>query len=176
MPTELTIAHFNPLLWVNEYTQPAIQIDQDAFGPILHFSLMWNLFERDACERNATPAIIEKAVKSAFTAKSLTLAPFNEHLEYFKNRAQLDGMTIDNYLDALKMKDGNSRHLVGGVLSGTFTDPNNAIYALLLIAHRIRNNLFHGEKDVAMLHTQTHLFRAVNSLLATYLHIKKNAA
>lgn len=137
---------------------------------------MWNLFERDACERNATPTNIEKAVKSAFAAKRLTLAPFEEHLEYFKNRGQRDGMTISSYLEALKMSHENSRHLVDGVLSGTLTDPNNAIYALLLIAHRIRNNLFHGEKNVAMLHTQAHLFRAVNSLLATYLNITKNAA
>jgi hypothetical protein len=175
MPAELAIAQFNPLAWVNEYTQPAMYINEDTFGPILHFSLMWNLFERDACERNATPANIERAVKSAFAARRLTLAPFHEHLQYFQDRAQRDGMTIGSYLDALKMTHENSRHLVDGVLSGTLTDPNNAIYALLLIAHRIRNNLFHGEKNVAMLHTQAHLFRAVNSLLATYLSITKNA-
>lgn len=176
MPAELAIDQFNPLAWVNEYIQPAMNINEDAFGPILHFSLMWNLFERDACERNATPANIKKAVESAFAAKKLTLVPFQEHLQYFQNRAQRDGMTISSYLDALKMTHENSRHLVDGVLSGTLNDSNNAVYALLLIAHRIRNNLFHGEKNVVMLHTQAHLFRAVNSLLATYLNTTKNAA
>ena len=176
MPAELAIATFDPLAWVNEYTQPAMRIDEDTFGPILHFSLMWNLFERDACGKEATPSNIEKAVQSAFAAGKLSLNPLQEHLQYFRDRAQQDGMTIEHYLNALKMKTANARHLVGGVLAGTLTDPNNAVHALLLIAHRIRNNLFHGEKDVAMLHTQAHLFRAVNSLLATYLHTTKSAA
>lgn len=176
MPAELAIATFDPLAWVNEYTQPAMRIDAETFGPILHFSLMWNLFERDACGKEATPPAIEKAVQSAFTAGKLTLGPFQEHLQYFRDRSQRDGMQIEQYLNALKMTNQNARHLVGGVLAGTLTDPNNAIHALLLIAHRIRNNLFHGEKDVAMLHTQAHLFRAINSLLATYLHTTKSAA
>lgn len=176
MPAELAIATFEPLEWVNEYTQPAMRIDQEAFGPILHFSLMWNLFERDACGKEATPSSIEKAVQSAFAAGKLSLAPFREHLQYFQDRSQRGELTIEQYLNALKMTNASARHLVGGVLAGTLTDPNNAIHALLLIAHRIRNNLFHGEKDVAMLHTQVHLFRAVNSLLATYLHTTKSAA
>ena len=46
---------------------------------------------------------------------------------------------------------------------------NNIVYALLLIAHRIRNNLFHGNKGIESLHTQTDLFRVVNRLLATFL-------
>jgi len=175
MPTELAIAAFDPLAWVNEYTQPAIPINDEVFGPILHFSLMWNLFERDSCGREATPLSIEKAVQTAFAEGKLTLEPFQEHLQYFRDRSQRNGMSIEQYLNALKMKSQNARYLVGGVLSGALTDPNNAIHALLLIAHRIRNNLFHGEKDVAMLHTQSHLFRAVNSLLATYLHTTKGA-
>jgi hypothetical protein len=173
MPVGLAIATFEPLSWVNEYTQPGMPIDEQAFGPILHFSLMWNLFERDACGKQATPTNIEKAVQSAFAAGKLSLGPFQEHLQYFRDRSQRNGMTIEQYLNALKMKDANARHLVGGVLAQTLTDPNNAVHALLLIAHRIRNNLFHGEKDVAMLHSQADLFRAVNSLLATYLSTTK---
>jgi len=175
MPAELAIAAFDPLAWVNQYTQSAIHIHDEDFGPILHFSLMWNLFERDVCGREATPSRIEKAVQLAFAEGKLTLEPFQEHLQYFRDRSQRDGMSIEQYLNALKMSNQNARHLVEGVLSGSMVDPNNAIHALLLIAHRIRNNLFHGEKDVAMLHTQAHLFRAVNSLLATYLHITKGA-
>lgn len=176
MPTTLDIATFNPLAWVNEYTQPAIHIDDEVFEPILHFSLMWNLFERNACGREANPSSIKKAVETALAEGKLTLDPFQEHLQYFQERAQQDWMSIEHYLNALKMTNQKARHLVGGVLSGSLTDPSNAIHALLLIAHRIRNNLFHGEKEVAMLHTQAHLFRAVNSLLATYLDTIKDAA
>ena len=85
-------------------------------------------------------------------------------------------MSIERYLEALKMDNKNARHLARGVLAGDLSDANNAVHALLLIAHRIRNNLFHGEKEVATLHSQADLFRAVNSLLATYLNVTKSAA
>jgi hypothetical protein len=174
MPVNLTIDAFNPLDWVNEYARPCIPVDADTFEPILHFSLMWNLFEKDICGKDANQTSIEKSVQSAFAAKRLSLTPFEEHLRYFKTRAHQNGMTIERYLDALKMTNEKARRLTSGVLSGELTDPNNAIYALLLIAHRIRNNLFHGEKDVAMLHSQVDLFRTVNSLLATYITHNKN--
>lgn len=176
MPAALSIETFEPLAWVNEYTQPAMHISEATFGPILHFSLMWNLFERDACGKQANPVNIEKAVQAAFTEGRLSLDPFRDHLEYFRIRSQRDGMSIDRYLDALKMDNKNARHLVRGVLAGDLADSNNAVHALLLIAHRIRNNLFHGEKEVATLHSQADLFRAVNSLLATYLNVTKSAA
>lgn len=153
-----------------------MHISDATFGPILHFSLMWNLFERDACGREAKPANIERAVQAAFAEGNLSLDPFQEHLAYFRTRSQRDGMSIDRYLDALKMDNKNARHLVRGVLAGDLSDANNAVHALLLIAHRIRNNLFHGEKEVATLHSQADLFRAVNSLLATYLNVTKSAA
>jgi hypothetical protein len=149
MPAALSIDAFEPLSWVNEYTQPAMVIDEVAFGPILHFSLMWNLFEKDACGKNASPANIKKAVQALSTAGKLSIEPFAEHLAYFRDRAQRDGMTIELYLDALKMINAEARQRVGGVLSATLSDSNNAVHALLLIAHRIRNNLFHGEKEVA---------------------------
>lgn len=175
MPVATSISDFQPLAWVNEYTRTALPIDETTFGPILHFSLMWNLFERDACGKEANPSNIEKSVQSAFAAGKLNLMVFQEHLEYFQHRSQREGMTIDRYLDALKLTNPNARNLVRGALAGTLGDVNNVVHALLLIAHRIRNNLFHGEKEVAYLHSQVDLFRAVNSLLATYLKQTGNA-
>lgn len=169
MPVATSIAAFQPLPWVNEYTRTAAPIDDASFGPILHFSLMWNLFERDACGREATPQTIEKSVEKAFTDGRLSLTAFGEHVVYFRDRSQRPGMTAQKYLDNLRLTNPKARKLVDGLLSGSLSDTNNLVHALLLIAHRIRNNLFHGEKEVALLHTQVDLFRTVNSLLATYL-------
>lgn len=171
MPTSLSINTFEPLTWINEYTCAKTPINTETFEPILHFSLMWNLFERDACKKEANPITIQKAVCDAFAKNKLSLSSFQEHLAYFQDRSQCEKMTISRYLDALKMRDVNARHLVTGVLSSSLTDPNNVVYALLLITHRIRNNLFHGEKEIALLHSQVGLFRTVNSLLATYLSV-----
>jgi hypothetical protein len=59
-------------------------------------------------------------------------------------------------------------------LHGESQDLNNHVYALLLIAHRVRNNLFHGNKKVESLPRQIDLFHTVNALLATYLEDIEN--
>lgn len=173
MPTSLTIAAFDPLAWINEYTSPAISISSHEFEPILQFSLVWNLFERDACGKEANPTSIEKAVNEAFTGGRLDATRFEEHLQFFKERARMNGGTIEQFFAALILTNDRAKQVVRGALDGTLRDPNNLVYALLLIAHRIRNNLFHGNKEVALLHSQVDFFKAVNSLLATFLDVKK---
>lgn len=170
-----TITSLDPLRWVNEYTQTALPIEGPAVEPILYFSLMWNLFERDVCGKGATRTKIGEMVGKAHSAGLLSLESFFEHLTYFQQRSQRDGMPISDYLDAIKMDKHMDRTLVYEVLSGGTQDTRKIVHALLLVAHRIRNNLFHGEKDVAYLHSQVELFRAVNSLLATYLGAVKGA-
>lgn len=173
MPAALTIEAFDPFTWINEYTSPTMPTTAEVLGPILQFSLMWNLFERDTRKRNANPNSIEKSVRDSFSAGLLHGAQFNEHLEYFRSRSTQNGRDVETYFLALLLTDEKAKRVVRGVLEGTLTDPKNVVHALLLIAHRIRNNLFHGNKEVAMLHSQVGLFKTVNSLLATYLSATK---
>lgn len=174
VPQPTSIAALHPLDWVNEYTNAAIPLYGQIVEPILHFSILWNLFERDACGKDATRNRIGMAVSAQIAAREIGTAPFAEHLAYFQSRAQRGGMTIEQYLDALRMEE-RDRPLVSKVLSGETDDAKHVVHALLLVARRIRNNLFHGEKDVALLHTQADLFRAVNSLIATYLTVTRSA-
>lgn len=153
----------------------AIPIYGDAIEPILHFSLLWNLFERDACGKQASRTRIRTVVASAAASNRVTAQFFAEHLDYLRDHVQRNGMTIDRYLDALKVHE-RDRPLVGQVLQGQLNDDESIVHALLLVVLRIRNNLFHGEKDVANLHTQSELFRAANSIIATYLTVTEGAA
>jgi hypothetical protein len=90
-------------------------------------------------------------------------------LEYFQDRYLRDGQTFETFFDALMMTDGDSKTVVRKVMCGEMRDLNNIVYALLLIAHRIRNNLFHGNKNVQSLPHQIDLFTTINSLLTTFL-------
>ena len=173
MPTELTLDESDVLAWVNEYTQPTKPIKDEELSQILHFSLIWNLFERNACCKEANPVNIRKAVEKASGVGKLSSATFNVYLNYFQSRSQRDGMSINGYLDALKIKNIDRNHVLN-VLNGNLVDVNNVVLALLLIANRIRNNLFHGEKDLAELYTQSELFRVINSLLINYLNCTKD--
>lgn len=77
--------------------------------------------------------------------------------------------SIEQAFGHLLMTNTESQTVVKRVLIGEAHDLNNIVYALLLIAHRIRNNLFHGNKRLESLHTQTELFHVVNRLLADYI-------
>ena len=176
MPAALNIDDFEPFAWVAEFTQPTLEIHELTYRQIVHFSLIWNLFERHACGRFASIPKIELSVKSAIAENRIETGQFAEHSAYFRHRAANYGHSIDDYVSALNPQDQKTKEILTGFLNGGSDNLRSEVTGLLVIAYRIRNNLFHGEKEVAYLHTQVELFRVVNSLLATYLTATKSAA
>lgn len=171
MPAD--IRDFDAIEWVNRFFQGAANLDFEQLRPILCFSLIWNLFETKACRRQANPDSIRRSVNFADESGRLRREIYQIYVDYFRNR-YLENNSIEGAFRRLLMNDRNSQELVRRALSGEAHDLNNIVSALLLIAHRIRNNLFHGNKDVETLPRQTELFVVVNSLLATYLEDIEN--
>lgn len=168
------IEEFDAMNWINDYFQGNVNLDFDQLRPILCFSLIWSLFETQACRRHATPESIRRSVDFADESGRLRREKYQRYLDYFRNRYLLLDNSIESAFAHLLMTDRRSQEVVRRALLGESQDLNNIVYALLLIAHRIRNNLFHGNKDVATLPQQTALFTVVNSLLATYLEDIEN--
>jgi len=163
---------FDALAWIGRYFARPAPLDFEQLRPVLSFSLMWSLFDTVACRRNASPQRIRDAVDRADGAGRLDPAVYGEFLQYFRDRYLRAG-NIEDAFDRLLMTHRDSQVAVRRALIGDARDLNNIVYALLLIAHRIRNNLFHGNKGVATLHNQTELFRVVNCLLATFIDHKQ---
>lgn len=176
MPVKLNIAEFEPFTWVTEFTQPTLEIDETTYRQILHFSLIWNLFERHACGRFASIPRIKRAVHTAVFTNKVCAQMFAEHSAYFRNRAKNYGPSVAHYVRALNPHNSETRAILNDFFGSQSSSSKDEITGLLVIAYRIRNNLFHGEKDVAYLHTQAELFQVINSLLATYLTRTKCAA
>jgi hypothetical protein len=160
--------NFDAFEWIDSYFARRARLDYDKLRPVLCFSLIWNLFESVACGRQASPTSIRDAVDRAGDSGRLKQATYAKYVDYFRERYLHDG-NIDHVFAVLFMDHARSQTVVRGVLLGEMNDLNNIVYALLLIAHRIRNNLFHGNKGIETLHTQTELFRVINRLLATFL-------
>ena len=169
MPTLSEIDSFDPTEWVHAYAKPAFRIDNEIFDQILKFSLIWSLFERDACSRNAGMTSIQKSVKDALHAGVVSTDLFKSHIDFFRDRAKIHHDSIEGYIAALRTSNAKTDLLLRDFFSETNQSPVTTLTALLVIAYRIRNNLFHGEKEVADLHTQSELFKVINSMLATYL-------
>ncbi len=159
---------FDAFDWICRYFGGEARLDYDQLRPVLCFSLIWNLFETVACCRQANPTSIRKAVDDAVESGHLNQVTYSKYVDYFRERYLHDG-NIDHVFAVLFMEHADSKTVVRGVLLREMPDLNNIVYALLLIALRIRNNLFHGNKELETLHTQIDLFRVVNRLLATFL-------
>ena len=158
------------LQWINCYLGVPNPLDYDQMKPILCFSLIWNLFETHACQRDANPNSIHQSVNRAGKSGRLSSKKYNQFVHYFRERYYLaDEDKFESFFDTLMLTHTESQKVVKRALNGDTSDINDIVYALLLIAHRIRNNLFHGNKDVQTLPQQVALFTAVNSLLTTYL-------
>jgi len=159
---------FDALAWIDRYFAERARLDYDQLRPVICFSLIWNLFETVACRRWANVRSIREAVDHADQAGRLDHAKYAEFLDYFRDR-YLHAGDIEDVFERLLMTHTESQVAVRRALLGEAHDLNNIVFALLLIAHRIRNNLFHGNKGVETLHTQTKLFQVVNRLLATFI-------
>lgn len=165
---------FDAIQWINRYFRGAVELDFDHLRPILCFSLIWNLFETHACRRHATPESIKSSVDHADQSRRLRRDRYDRYLQFFKQRYVQEDRNLELVFDALLMTDARAKEVVRRTLLDEAQDLNNHVYALLLIAHRIRNNLFHGNKEVESLPRQIDLFSEVNALLSTYLEDIEN--
>jgi len=165
----IDIRNFDVLEWLNNFFGEEVRdLNYDQLRPVLSFALIWNFFESKACNRRASLKSVKKSVDEADSRDYLTPEKYRLYVDYFRDR-YLEERGLEFALDQLILTDVDSRRIVTQVLTNERTDLNNVVYALLVIALRIRNNLFHGNKEIDVLPRQTELFSVVNNLLADYV-------
>jgi hypothetical protein len=175
-PAEIPASlQFNAVEWFSQFSADGKPIDSTELQPILEFTLLWSLFERETCDRFVRLVDLRKHVDEASAKDQLMRDAYEPYLLFFRTRYSQFGEAgyLSSSLEPAQHSQGcgdsNEILLLQKVLEGTCKGLNDMVFALLFIAYRIRNNLFHGEKNIYRLHTQRSLFVAVNSLLATYL-------
>ncbi len=169
------VPKFDAVTWFGKFTKESSTIASEDLQPVLEFTLIWNLFERELHNRFVRIRGIREHVDHRYNEGLLDKSAFQPHVEFFRVRYpefEEEGHLANRLLPASRrnvLADLADTKIVEDVLSGESNDANNVIYALLFISYRVRNNLFHGEKDIYQLHLQRDLFATVNSILATYL-------
>lgn len=161
---------FDEIAWIENFFAPVGNLDYQHLRPILCFSLMWNAFETLICNGMDSPTNIEKSVRSAVEGGHLSeTAKYLPFLNYVK-QTHLASSSLEDMLDRLQVSERNRGVIRQAVSSGNPT-VEQIVHGLLLIANRIRNNLFHGNevKNIESLPAQTELFHKVNEFLAAYL-------
>lgn len=139
------------------------QVDETQLKSIFYFSLIWNIYEKELCHK------FGKISKHPYQhsqkyAEKIDLNILDGSFEYFKHRYVLDGQPSNPYM-SFEFNSEPIKHEVFECLSGSSQSKEQKLKALLCIAFRLRNNLFHGEKDVDSLYEQNKNFKQINLLL-----------
>jgi hypothetical protein len=131
---------------------------------ILHFALLWSLFESKALQTKASARAIHLLVQKREAEGRLNAADFQPSLIYFQDRYFANGEFTDHF-QGLLLRRNDEPELVQQVLSGQTSAPVAVVTGLFIVIYRLRNNLFHGVKWAYGIRGQQGNFEHANAAL-----------
>jgi hypothetical protein len=166
----------NPIEWLDQKVHGFAQLPEADRTAILHFSLLWSLFEAKALQTDASARKILSLVNEWSAQGRLKAQGFEPSLDYFRQRYFQEG-TATTYFDGLRLRKGDNPDLVCEVLRGNNNNPVDAVAVVLIVTYRLRNNLFHGTKWAYGIQDQRSNFeRANEALMSALAHVDLNGA
>lgn len=168
---------FDEKCWIEQH-QYFPTIDENKLKSVFYFSLIWNLFEKKCCGQFARIEKHPEELSRQLHCK-INYGLLNEIYCYFKNRYIENGsikQIFKNFKFARNADDNNEfKRKVQECLLKIEPEPGEKLEALLLIAFRLRNNLFHGTKEVARLYEQNENFYQINRLLTAVIEAQEQS-
>jgi hypothetical protein len=159
-----------PIEWLQE-KQPGFKAlqpcERDA---VMHFALLWSLFEAKALSTRANAKRIVEMADELSGKRLVENKVFEEALSYFRGRYVNEGIMNEKF-DQLDFRPCDKKDLVEGVLVGAATDEKSIIASLFIIVWRLRNNLFNGKKWDYELNGEFDNFTQANLLLMGVLEL-----
>jgi hypothetical protein len=137
--------------WISANIRDGQNIDDTTYQSIADFCVMWALFE--GTELHGIEVAVDE-LENVATRIASNIQNIQEPQNYWKNRYIKNGET-NNRFDHLRFNHAPHRNLVAEVLNETNTNQVNVVHAMLLITYRLRNNLFHGVKDITTITHQS---------------------
>jgi hypothetical protein len=150
--------------WLEQRLPQFAHIGENERLAILHFTLLWSLFEARVLDANGTAGKIIATSMAWAERGLLKVNPFQDALTYFRNRYFADGQFTHHY-PYLNLRPSDQPALVDRVLRGETNDITELVCVVLIIVHRYRNNLVHGEKWEYHMQGQLDNFTHANAVL-----------
>jgi len=147
--------------WICQNIANGAEITNNVYEAIADFCVMWAIFE--GTELHDVDVAVDELEQIAKRVSDKVQGTEN-NLRFWKERYITEGQ-INTKFGYLRFSHEPHKNLVSQVLLGIETDKEKTIHALLLIVYRLRNNLFHGAKDVtAIKHQISNLEQAADFL------------
>lgn len=164
--------NFHPLQWLDSHTQGFSQLSLEEKNAIMHFSLLWSLFEAQVLGTQASVSAIQRKCENWNSHGHLHLNDFEPYLSYFKNRYVENG-ELNYRFQYLQLEKSGNPEVVANVLKGSENSIKDIVTALLIIVFRFRNNFFHGVKWAYEFRDQQDNFIISNQVLAKAIEINR---
>lgn len=147
-------------------------IDESKLENIFYFTFVWNIFEKECCNKKAKIGSHPRNIASNLQTH-LSEDVINHIYTYFRDRYVINE-TVNDIFNSFDFSSHGQvyKTFVEEKLLNTESSHQDKIQALLYIAFRLRNNLYHGEKEVKKLYEQNENFRQINILLMAIIDKK----
>ena len=150
------------------------ELDESKLTSIFYFPLIWNLFEKDCCDNDAAINKHPKEIAKKHTDEvdsELVGGVYSHFLGRYVEGGQTTSL-FNNFKFGKNNQDGKVfKDFVIDVLLTPEAGQQKQV--LLYIAFRLRNNLYHGIKDVSRLYEQNENFRQINRLLMALIDMQE---
>jgi hypothetical protein len=153
-----------------EYTH----FDDTKIQSVLYFTLVWNIFEKELCSNSASIYKCPKKLAEKY-CETIEERLIEECFQFLKNRYFDNNGQATNLFDKLfRESEKKYEDIASSVFSQNRATVLKKLEAILYIAFRIRNNLYHGMKAIDYLTEQNSLFSYVNNILMALIDTKRN--
>lgn len=155
-------------------------INNDTKIQIANFAILWNCFEKTCVDRNLCKEINDVDVidfKRVINVMRMTnddhkyIDQISRNLKDHLMKDMYIRYTINDLCNYFKVSDNLRKEIRDyELLSDDSDDRRQDLEILLIITKRVRNNMYHGGKDIKTLDSQIDLFKVCNSLLVFVLY------
>lgn len=154
--------------WISRNIRGGNEVEKSTLLSVSNFTLMWALFEGTEAHGESLIVFdelkhIAKRVTDSFPQSDLDTA-----IDYWSTRYISSNNTNEKFRK-LRVKGQENINLVKNTLLGHEVSKTNQIHAILIIIYRLRNNMFHGMKDLKELEKQQNNFDHASTFLKCIL-------
>lgn len=138
---------FDAQAWARVSLREAPQLQPATLEVVAWFTFLWNFFEGVTCNGSVSVSKLGQVAERMASSPAISNDSVEHCISFYRFR-YLNGDQMQERFYGLNFRSNDRQELVEAVLRGTESDLNTKLHALLIIAYRIRNNLFHGLKSL----------------------------
>ena len=162
---------FDAELWVREHLREALSLKSESLQAVAGFALLWNLFEGRVCNNDANVKTFQHITQNLASSPAELEKSVDKSLSFYRSR-YVEGQEMKPIFNRLNFRPNDRREHVESVLKGEIDDFGDKVLALLIIAYRIRNNIFHGLKSASIWDDQAKNISEASRVLSLIIKAK----